>query len=70
MTVKKALTGDGHASKERVAKAVTKRHPELRAYLPGNTKWKKRFQENRFDAVAVGLVATTRNVPKEKTDHR
>lgn len=61
MTVKKALTGDGHAPKERVAKAVSRRYPELRAYLPGKAQWKKRFHENRFDAVAVGLVVIPRS---------
>lgn len=55
-TVKKGIAGNGRASKEEVAKAVATRYPELRAYLAQSTKWRARFQANRFDAVAIGVV--------------
>jgi hypothetical protein len=41
-----------------VAKAVVARYPELRAYLIHDRKWKERFHENKFDAVALGMMAT------------
>ena len=48
----------GWATKEQVAKAVVARYPELRAYLIHDRKWKERFHENKFDAVALGMMAT------------
>jgi Holliday junction resolvasome RuvABC endonuclease subunit len=61
-TVKKAVTGDGNASKAEVAKAVAVRFPTLKAYLPPERKWKRKRQFNMFDAVALGLacLSTTR----------
>ena len=56
-TVKKTICGNGHADKEQVARAVAARFPELTPYLRQDRKWKDRFQANRFDAVAIGLVA-------------
>ena len=56
-SVKKTICGDGRATKEEVAKVIAKRFPELKAYLSQNRKWKDRFHQNMFDAVAVGLTA-------------
>ena len=56
-TVKKRLTGDGRASKMKLARAVAHRYPELRAYLRQKAKWRARFQANRFDAVGLGIAA-------------
>jgi Holliday junction resolvasome RuvABC endonuclease subunit len=55
--VKKAITGYGWATKAEVAKAVAGRYPELKAYLVHDRKWKARFHENMFDAVALGMMA-------------
>lgn len=57
-TVKKRICGNGHASKEAVARVVVARFPELKVFLTQDRKWKERFHENMFDAVAVGLVAS------------
>lgn len=57
--VKKAIAGYGWATKEQVAKAVVARYPELRAYLIHDPKWKERFHENMFDAVALGMMVAT-----------
>ena len=59
-TIKKHVTGDGHASKPVVAIAVTQRFPELSVYLTQDRKWKARHHANMFDAVAVGLTARDR----------
>ncbi len=54
--VKKAISGNGWASKEEVARAVVARYPELKAYLGQDRGWKNRFHSNMFDAVAVGMM--------------
>lgn len=56
-TVKKAIYGRGHAGKEEVARAVAARFPELKPYLGQQQKWRSRFQTNRFDAVALAVIA-------------
>lgn len=55
-TVRKAICGNGTASKEDVARAIVSRFPELQPYLTSDRKWKERFQQNMFDAVALGLA--------------
>lgn len=54
-TVKKFTCGDGRASKEEVAKIIVSKYPELKAYIRQDRKWKERYHQNMFDAVAVGL---------------
>ena len=56
-TVKKRGTGNGRAGKAEVAQVVVSRYPELKVYLDQDRKWKTRFHANRFDAIAVGIVA-------------
>ncbi len=55
-TVKKAIAGNGWASKADVARVIAARYPELRAYLPPGRKWKQRRHYNMFDAVALGIA--------------
>jgi crossover junction endodeoxyribonuclease RuvC len=59
-TVKKAVTGNGRASKEEVARAVARSYPELKAYLRQTAKWRARYHGNMFDAVALGLTSQQR----------
>ena len=54
-TVRKALTGDGWASKRELAQAIALRYPALRVYLTQDRKWKERYFLNLFDAVALAL---------------
>lgn len=56
-TVKKAVTGDGHASKKQVAEVVATIYPQLRFYRSGRTKRARSHHANMFDAVALGLTA-------------
>jgi crossover junction endodeoxyribonuclease RuvC len=56
-TMKKAICGNGHASKEEVAGVVVAKYPELKVYLTQDRKWKERFHQNMFDAVALAMVA-------------
>jgi crossover junction endodeoxyribonuclease RuvC len=61
-TVKKAIAGNGQATKRDVAHAVVGRFPELKVYLTQDQQWKERYHSNMFDAVALGLVAARRNL--------
>jgi len=59
-TVKKHTCGDGRASKREVAKAVVAKYPELSVFLSQDRKWKERYHQNMFDAVALGMMAGVR----------
>lgn len=60
-TIKKRVCGNGRASKREVAQAVIARYPELGVYLTQDRKWKERYHQNMFDAVAVGMVGAQRS---------
>lgn len=62
-TVKKAIAGNGRASKVEVAKAVASRYPALKAYLPPARKWKQTRHFNMFDAVALALACADERNP-------
>lgn len=55
-TMKKAVCGNGHASKDEVAHAVVAKFPELKVYLTQDRKWKTKFHQNMFDAVALAMM--------------
>ena len=55
-TIKKEVTGDGRATKRAIAKAICAQFPELRTYFGSNRRWRERYYQNMFDAVAVGLT--------------
>lgn len=55
-TVKKAITGDGWATKRQVARVLCSIYPELAAYREANRRWRERYYMNMFDAVACGLT--------------
>ena len=57
-TVKKAVCGHGRASKEEVARVIVAKYPELKVYLTQDRKWKEKFHQNMFDAVALAVLAT------------
>lgn len=54
-TVRRNVVGDGWAGKREVAEALSGRFPELRVHLTHDRKWKERYWQNMFDAVALGL---------------
>jgi hypothetical protein len=47
--------GNGWAKKREVAAVIAARHPSLRVYLTQDRKWKERYWQNMFDAIALGL---------------
>ena len=55
-TVKKFICGNGRASKEEVAKVIVSQYPELKVYINNDRKWKERYHQNMFDAVALGIM--------------
>lgn len=65
-TIKRNICGNGRARKWEVAKVVVAKHPELKIFLHQNRKWKERYWQNMFDAVALGMVVE-KIVAKEKT---
>ncbi len=55
-TFKKFICGYGKASKEEVAKVIVAKYPELKVYINNDRKWKERYHQNMFDAVALGMM--------------
>jgi crossover junction endodeoxyribonuclease RuvC len=55
--VKKFITGNGRASKMEVAKIVIAQYPELKVYMTQDRKWKEKYHQNMFDAVALAIMA-------------
>lgn len=55
-TAKKLICGNGRASKEEVARVVISKFPELKVYLTQDRKWKEKYHQNMFDAVALGMI--------------
>jgi Holliday junction resolvasome RuvABC endonuclease subunit len=60
-TVRKAVCNDGNATKRQLAQVVAARYTELKAYLESNRKWRERYYQNIFDAIAVGLTYLAHN---------
>jgi len=56
-TMKKMICGNGRATKEEIARVIVSKYPELKVFLTQDRKWKERFHQNMFDAVALGLIA-------------
>ena len=54
-TIRKTVVGNGWATKREVAQVVAARYPALRIYVTQDRKWKERYWQNMFDAVALGL---------------
>lgn len=65
-TVKKVVCGNGGANKEEVARAMVCRFPQLKVYLTQDRKWKERYHQNMFDAVALGLAFLTLQATKRE----
>lgn len=55
-TVKEAVCGDGRATRRSIAEAVTAQFPELRAYVSADRRWRERYYQHLFAAVAVALT--------------
>jgi Holliday junction resolvasome RuvABC endonuclease subunit len=58
-TVRKALLGNGRVTKRELATAMVVHFPALRIYLTQDRKWKERYFQNMFDAVALAVYHRT-----------
>lgn len=56
-TIRKRVCGNGWAQKAQVVKMLCREFPQLRAYGTSNREWKRDFNQNIFDAVALGVAA-------------
>ena len=54
-SVRATVAGNGKAKKAEVAIAVAHRFPSLRVYLTQDRRWKERYWQNMFDAIALAL---------------
>jgi Holliday junction resolvasome RuvABC endonuclease subunit len=53
--VRRTVLGNGRGTKREVAAVVAARFPQLRVYLTQDRRWKERYWQNMFDAVALAL---------------
>lgn len=54
-SVRATVAGNGKAKKPEVAIAVAHRYPSLRVYLTQDRRWKEKYWQNMFDAIALAL---------------
>ena len=54
-SVRATVAGNGKAKKPEVAVAVAQRFPSLRVYLTQDRRWKEKYWQNMFDAIALAL---------------
>ncbi|MFH0828796.1 MAG: crossover junction endodeoxyribonuclease RuvC [Candidatus Kerfeldbacteria bacterium] len=64
--VRQGVLGNGRATKAEAAVAVAVRFPQLRVYLTQDRKWKERFWQNMFDAVALAMHHQTATQPPSR----
>jgi len=60
-TVRKFICGNGWADKKTLSQVVVAKYPELRIFMTQDKKWKEKYHQNMFDAVALGLMAIENN---------
>jgi Holliday junction resolvasome RuvABC endonuclease subunit len=67
-TIRKVVCNNGNATKRELARMIAVRFPEMRAYLESNRRWRERYYQNIFDAIACGLAhIIVHSQPYEKT---
>lgn len=57
-TAKKFICGNGGVTKREVARVICSKFPELNIYLGQTHKYKEKYWQNMFDAVAIALTAS------------
>ncbi|MEP0826929.1 MAG: crossover junction endodeoxyribonuclease RuvC [bacterium] len=55
-TIKKTVTGDGRATKRTLTKVIIAEYREVKPYRETRIKWRERYYQNLFDAIACGLT--------------
>ncbi len=64
--VRATVAGNGKAKKPEVAIAVAHRFPSLRVYLTQDRRWKERYWQNMFDAIALALHHQSATLPPSR----
>lgn len=65
--VRQGVLGNGRASKAEAAVAVALRFPHLRVYLTQDRRWKERYWQNMFDAIALALHHQSTTQPPSRS---
>lgn len=65
--VRATVAGNGRAKKPEVAVAVGHRFPSLRVYLTQDRRWKERYWQNMFDAIALALHHQSTTQPPSRS---
>ncbi len=65
--VRATVAGNGKAKKPEVAIAVAHRFPSLRVYLTQDRRWKERYWQNMFDAIALALHHQSTTQPPSRS---
>jgi Holliday junction resolvasome RuvABC endonuclease subunit len=66
-SVRQTVVGDGWAGKRDVARALSRKFSELRVHLTQDRKWKERYWQNMFDAVALALHHQSMTQPPSRS---
>ena len=66
-TARRTVPGNGWAGKREVAEAVTGQFPDLRVHLTQNRKWKERYWQNMYDAIALALHHQSLGLPPSRS---
>lgn len=56
-TAKELVAGNGGVTKREIARIIMARYPQLKIYLGLTHRYKEKYWQNMFDAVALGLSA-------------
>lgn len=60
-TAKKLIGGNGSTTKRDIARILVARFPELKIYLGQTHRYKEKYWQNMFDAVAIALAVVDRS---------
>lgn len=55
-TTRKVLLNNGNGTKRDIARLITALYPEMTYYLESNRRYRERYFQNAFDAIACGLT--------------
>ncbi len=66
-SVRATVAGNGKAKKPEVAVAIAHRYQSLRIYLTQDRRWKERYWQNMFDAIALALHHQSTTQPPSRS---
>ena len=69
-TIKKEVCNDGRATKKQIAMVICSRYPELSVFLESNRRWRERYYQNMFDAIACGITYLKMHKRNESNEYK